>query len=262
MNVKDEENNKMPSDFNEEAYAIRSEINRLKARLKAIEGDNISKEEEAQLTASNVCGQDFVLAYLQELCKERGSEDIAIMAAWSQKGGWYSTTIAPSCLNYLLRGPQTIKDYFLPLMDKGVLIILGTLLDQGQCDRETLIRISELDQAFVMHQLASLKEKQLIQEDHNRWSLTNQGWHLYIGLGHMAYNYTYKMDIEKLMPIANAFKDIYNIDFGIPILINEADIFKTFKESGHLEKLYNQGVSDDDIRKVIYDSKVILKTNQ
>lgn len=47
--------------MNDEVYKIRMEINRLKMRLKELEGENLTNEEEAQLCTSTTCGHDVVL---------------------------------------------------------------------------------------------------------------------------------------------------------------------------------------------------------
>ncbi|KGG79427.1 hypothetical protein Y919_12130 [Caloranaerobacter azorensis H53214] len=248
--------------MNSEAYKIRSEINRLKARLKEIDEELMSEEEKAVMCASNVCGQDVVLDTLQTLCRERGLENIAVMACWQKgmgkKSRWYSTTITPSFLPYLIRDVDTLIKYLKPLMNYNALKILEYISIKSES-------IGTLELAEKLHipiddiekELINLSKNNFIKQEDGKWESTLKGWQTYIVLSHLAYNYEWKLETEKALKIAEAFKSVLNKEWGEPLNMTYDEVMKKLSMSKWLEKLYKQGIKDSDIEKAVYENNYL-----
>lgn len=250
--------------MNEEAYKIRCEINRLNRRLLEIDNE-ISVEESAQLCSSNVCGHDVVLEHIQKLCGERETKSIAIMAGRERgkTNRWYSTTITPECLPYFLRSVETIKNYLEQFLDIDLLRIIQHL--SVRCNNVSTEEISlELD--IPLNELHKLLNKlieyslitQVNESKEQRWSITSQGWHAYLVLGHLSFNYTYKLEIEKAIHIMPAFKELFDKEWGEYLGLSYAEVIQEFTKTGWLVKLKQIGVSESDIEKAIYEANYVL----
>lgn len=253
--------------MNEEAYRIRSEINRLNKRLLEIEKENLSQEEQAQMCSSNVCGHDVVLNYMQKLCNERDSKSIAIMAGWErgEQNKWYSTTITSECLPYLIRNVETIKNYLEPILDVNTLRVLQYL--SIECENASLEKISKkLD--IAVDEITTIIEKLIEQkvilemkdnEIENKWCITVRGWHTYIVLAHLSFNYTLKLDIEKAIHIAPVFKEVFDREWGQHLGISYEKVIERLTNTGWIEKLKDLGVNESDIEKAVYEANYIFE---
>lgn len=245
--------------MNSEAYKIRSEINRLKARLKEIDEELMSDEEKAVMCSSNVCGQDVVLSTLQTLCKERNLKNIAIMACWQnnkeKNSRWYSTTITPLFLPYLIRDVDTLIKYLKPLMNYNALKILEYISIKSEnigaleLAEELNIPINDIEE-----ELNNLSRNNFIEQKNGKWKSTLKGWQTYIVLSHLAYNHEWKLETEKALKIAEAFKNVLNKEWGEPLNMTYDEVMKKLSMSKWLEKLYDQGIKDSDIEKAVYEN--------
>ncbi len=227
--------------MNNRAYEIRMEINQLKKELLEIEGDQLSKEESANLCTSATCGHDVVVENLQKLCKDYDIENLAVMACWDN-GQFYSTNISPVLLPHYLRDVNNIAKFLEPVLSGNSLTIMQQLLENG-----TVTELKETD---------LLEEHNFITKTDDGWKLTSKGWQTFIVLGHLTFVVDIKVPPEKAIPISQAFQEVLGKEWGERLEMSAEEVIERLKELGWMEKLEAANVDLKDIEDAVYENAI------
>lgn len=245
--------------MNREAYELRSKINQLKARLKEIEGDELSSDQEMELCASATCGHDVVLENLKKLCTDYQLKNLAVMAAWEREESgnvkWYSTNVSPLALPYLLRDVQSILQFLSPVYNQTALKIMEYLLETEQATLSGLTTALDTKGEELQKRVEELKEKDFLAENSGEISLTVRGWQTMIVLGHLTFVLDVKVPPEKAIPLSKAFLEVLHINWGDVVEMDSQEVISRFRETGWLERLAQEKVTVEDIEKAIYESR-------
>ncbi|QSX06665.1 hypothetical protein JYG23_04210 [Sedimentibacter sp. zth1] len=189
-----------------------------------------------------------MLSSIQQICKDKGTEDIGIMTAWSEKRGWYTTTTVPQVLPDLMGNVECIIDYLGGLLEKNkleVIQILSTkLLNTTTRDISEILNI-KID--LVEDILKELHNEEIVKKDNDKWSITTKGWNTYIAISHITYNYTIKLDINKAFAIAEVFKKVFDKEYGEDLGMGYEEIIMKLKDTEEWEGLMSKGITEKDI---------------
>lgn len=243
-----------------EAFKIRSEINKLKERLLEIEGEEVTGEEKANLCTSATCGHDVVIANLQKLTKDYNLKSLAVMACWkndpeNRSTRWYTTNVSPSVLPYLLREARSILEFLSPIFNLSSLEILQHLLIvESEDSLDPFIERTEMPLEEAKKALENLQKHGFIERVDNDWILSNKGWQTFIVLGHLTYVLDLKVPPERAIPLSKAFLEVLGKDWGERIEMPYEEVIEKLKESGWMKRLEEDGITEEDIGNVIYES--------
>ncbi len=228
--------------MNNRAYEIRLEINRLKKELLEIEGDQLSKEESANLCASATCAHDVVIENLQKLCKDYDIENLAVMACWDN-GQFYSTNVSPKALPYYLRDVTNIAKFLEPVLSGNSLATMQQLLENGT--------VTELKKTDLLEE-----HNFIAKTTDDGWKLTLKGWQTFIVLGHLTFVVDIKVPPEKAIPISKAFQEVLGKLWGERLGMSAEEAIERLKESGWMEKLEADNVTLKDIEDAVYENAI------
>ncbi len=247
--------------FNEEASKLRREINQLKAKLLEVEGDSLSEEEKADLCCSTSCGHDLVLSNLQKLSRDYNLKSLAVMACWKNdpeqnSNRWYSTNVSPDVLPYYLRSVGSIIEFLTPVFNTHSLQILEYLVEvEREGSLETMSKKIGMKVEDVKETIHLLERNDFLGTYKGDWSLTNKGWQTYIVLGHLTYVLDIKVPPDKAIQISRAFQEVLGKEWGEYIEESGEEVVEQIKKAGWMEKLEEKDVTEEDVKKAVYESK-------
>jgi len=244
---------------NNRAYHIRLEIDQLKRELAEIEQENITQDEITDSATAMTCGHDVIIENLRSTARRFGQEGRAVLAGWQENRGgsdpwWYSTTITPDGLPYDIRNVDNLTPFFKLFSDRNVLGLVKLLfenetgLDEIGLSNELDLPLDELNKITSM-----LIQHSYISKSSQKLLLTFKGWQFFIVVSHLIYYQNLKLEASVALKIVPAFQEVFGIQWGEYLGIDEEIALRKLAEQGWLDKLSNEGVKLEDVRKAIYE---------
>lgn len=241
------------------AYEIKFQIDQLKRELAALEADNLSLDEKTDSAASMTCGHDVIVDNLRSTAREFGLNGRAVLACWQERRGgsdpwWYSTTIIPDLLPYFIRDAKYLVPVLSLFSDIKVLLITQLLFEHNEgCSKEYLVSCTNMDTSDVEATISSLQERKYVRSSESKYHLTFKGWQFFIVIAQLIYVQEQKLEPAKALKINPAFQEVFGICWGEYLGKEEDDALAQLEESGWLEKLCKDGITEADIREAIHE---------
>ena len=222
----------------EEIKKIREEITRLRIRLNELDEENNNEP------ATEVCGHDFILDNLRKFGKQYNQLGRSALAGY-YKDYWYTTTIEPSRISSFLEDSVPVKEFLKIFCIDGVW--------------DALIHAFNGEFSLINKDTYRILETNKFVENDN---LTIRGFTSYAVLGHLVFNMTKKLPVEKAISIFKAAYEITGIEYGEYLPYSDNDFLNNIKGHEKYNDLLTQGITDHDIYEYIRQMNIEVNTKK
>jgi len=240
------------------AYEIKFQIDQLKRELASIE-EVSTPDSKTDAATCMACGHDGIIENLRSTAREHGANGRAVLACWQEQQDesnprWYSTTIIPDMLPYSIRDVKYLVPVLSLFSDIKVLLITQLLFEHNEgCSKEYLVSCTNMDTSDVEATISSLQERNYVRSSESKYHLTFKGWQFFIVIAQLIYVQEQKLEPGKALKILPVFQEVFGICWGEYLGKEENDAFAQLEESGWLEKLCKDGITESDIREAIHE---------
>jgi len=207
----------------EEIKKLREEITRLRVRLNELD------EESNTEPVTEVCGHDFILDNLKKFGKQYNQLGRSALAGY-HNDYWYTTTIEPSKINSFLEDSVPVKEFLTIFCIDGVW--------------DALVHAFNGEFNLITKDAYRILETNKFIENNN---LTIKGFTSYVVLGHLIFNMTKKLPVEKAISIFKVAYEITGIEYGEYLPYTGNDFLNNIKGHEKYNDLLAQGITEHDI---------------
>lgn len=245
------------------AYHIRLEIDRLKRELAEIEQENLSPDERTDSATAMTCGHDVIIENLRSSARRLGQNGRAVLAGWQENRGgsnpwWYSTTVTPDILPYVIKSVANLVRV-LELFSKSYVLEMVKVLFENEngLHEAELSNVLNLTKDELNRITSTLIDQGYISESSQQYVLTFKGWQFFIVISHLIWFQDIKLEPSKALKIVPAFQEVFEIQWGEFLGKDEDTALKELRDKGWLERLTDEGIIEEDIRKAIYEHNYV-----
>ncbi|MCK5116648.1 MAG: hypothetical protein KAR44_08610 [Candidatus Aegiribacteria sp.] len=240
------------------AYEIKFQIDQLKRELASIE-EMSTPDSMTDAATCMACGHDAIIENLRSTAREHGTKGRAVLACWQERRDgsnpwWYSTTIIPNMLSYSIRDVKHLVPVLAFFSDIRVLLITQLLFEHYEgCSIENLASYTNMDTSDIEATISSLQDREYVRSSEGEYHLSSKGWQFFIVIAQLIHAQEQKLEPAKALKIFPAFQEVFGIYWGEYLGKEEDDALAQLDESGWLEKLYKDGITEADIREAIHE---------
>lgn len=216
---------------NEELKFLREEITRLKLRVNELD----SREEPT----SAVCGHDVTLEHLRKLNEQHKMNGLCQLAGIDDKYGWYTTNIEPNKIKAFLNDANAVKQFLVIFCIDGLWEALEAVY---HCQKHNASK----------EVIESLHRADLVVNG----TLTDKGFMCYAVLGHLVFNMTKKLAVNKVIEIFQIVYEQTGINYGNRLPYTADEFLSMVKAHPRYTSLLEKNISDLDIYEYLRQSNI------
>lgn len=210
---------------------LREEITRLRLRVYELD----SHEEPT----SAVCGHDVTLEHLRKLTEQHKMDGLCQLAGIDDKYGWYTTNIEPNKIKAFINDANIVREFLTTFCLEGFWEALEAAYHCQEYNAKTEV-------------IESLRKLEFIVDE----NLTKKGFMCYAVLGHLIFNITKKLAINKAIEIFKIVYDQTGINYGNRLPYDTEEFLAIVKAHPGYVNLSEKNIGDSDILEYLRQSNI------